>query len=173
MQLHCIGLWQYRDSLEENVAHVWNVLTKLMEHSLMAKSAKCALTCQKVNFFLFGSDKDGIHTKEYKTHAVRDWLQPDHSMDVRGILGFTSQHREFIKHYAQIAILLDTIGTLLNGTGGVGQGCGERRKVIHPPCTWDWECQHALDTLNMAHCDAALLGPAYPETKYRLHDDAS
>jgi len=85
-------------TLAEYIAHVWEVLTLLIEHGLKAKRAKCAWACQKVDFCSFDIDKDGIHAQEHKTHAVMDWPQSANSKNIRGFLGLTSYYRKFIEH---------------------------------------------------------------------------
>jgi len=39
------------------------------------------------------------------------WPQPENIKDVRGFLGLTSYYRNFIEHYADIAMPLYMIGT--------------------------------------------------------------
>jgi len=160
-------------TLAEHIVHVREVLALLPEHGLKAKRAKCAWACQKVDFCGFGIDKEGIHTQEHKTRAVMDLPQPENSKDVRGFLGLTSYYRKFIERYAHIAMPFYAIGTFPNGKGDVGWRRGEPRRVRHTPFVWDRECQHALDTLKKAHCNAPFLALPDPEAKYCLHVDAS
>jgi len=160
-------------TMAEHVILVREVLTLLMEHGLKAKCAKCAWACQKVDFWGFDIDKNGIYAQEHKTRAVMHWPQPENSKDVRGFLGLTSYYRIFIEHYADIAMPLYAIGTPLNGNGDVGRRHGEPSTVQSTLFAWDRECQHASDTHKRALCNAPVLALPDPEAKYWLHIEGS
>jgi hypothetical protein len=93
-------------SLEEHVQHVRCVLNVFLKNRLRVKRSKCEWAQERVEFCGFTISGDGIHTQEHKTAAVRDWPQPQNEKEVRGFLGLTSYNRNFIQHYAHMALPL-------------------------------------------------------------------
>lgn len=118
-------------------------------------------------------DTNSIHAQEHKTHFVKDWPQPENSKDIRGFQGLTSHCRPFIEHNVHSAMPLNAIGTPPKGHRDMARQCGALRRVRHTPFTWDSECQHAVDTLRKALCDAPVHAAPDPEDTYCLHVNAS
>jgi hypothetical protein len=54
----------YSHTQAEHIVHVSEVLTSLTEHGFEAKRAIGAWASQKVDFYGFDIDKDGIHTQK-------------------------------------------------------------------------------------------------------------
>jgi len=127
-------------TLAEHIVHVREELTLLTEHGCKAKRAKCSWACQKVDFCSFDIDKDGIHAQEHQTHAVMDWPHSENIKDIRGFLGLTTYIREFVEHYAHIAMPLYAIGTLPKGQRDLGPWRGQPRRVMGTTFAWDREC---------------------------------
>jgi hypothetical protein len=61
--------------LVENILHVKEMITLLMEHGSDAKCAQFTRAYQTVGFCSFEIERDSIHTKERKIHMVMDWPQ--------------------------------------------------------------------------------------------------
>jgi len=116
-------------SQAKHAIHIPDVHTLLMSHGLRTKCVICAWACQKVNFCSFDIDKDSIHAKEYMTHVVLDWHQPQTGKNARYLLGLTRYYWNFIEYNTHIPMLLYTIPTSPNMAGDIGNGRGDQREV--------------------------------------------
>src|SRR5277367_3073030 len=82
---------------------VHRVLTKLREHNLYLKPAKCHFKKTRMEFLGVILEKGTVQMDPAKTKGVADWEIPKNVTDVRAFLGFTGFYRYFIPGYAGIA----------------------------------------------------------------------
>src|SRR5277367_5233698 len=82
---------------------VHRVLTKLKEHDLFLKPAKCHFEQTRIEFLGVVLTKGTVQMDPIKTKGIADWPQPRNVTDVRAFLGFTGFYRYFIPGYANIA----------------------------------------------------------------------
>jgi len=92
---------------------------------------------------------------------------------ITGFLGLTSNYRQYIEHYTDIAMLWNMSGNTPKVEGNIGWRCGAPRRVRSSPSTCNKQCQHAFGTLKMALGNARLFAPPDPQAKYCAHIDGS
>ena len=93
----------YSASVEEHVEHLRRVLEVLRAERLFAKSSKCELLRNSIEFLGQQISSDGMAPTEAKLKAVRDWSRPQDIRGVRSFLGFANYYRRFVKNFAEKA----------------------------------------------------------------------
>ncbi|KAL2886811.1 retrovirus polyprotein [Ceratocystis lukuohia] len=90
-------------SLEDHRQKVRSVLQKLQQAGLRLDLDKCEFEVQKVKYLgVIITAGKGVEMDPEKVAAIQDWQQPTTAKGVRGFLGFTNYHRDFIKDYAEL-----------------------------------------------------------------------
>ena len=154
----------FSDTIEEHIARLDRVFTRLREHGLKLKPSKCHLLVERVRYLGHIVSKEGIATDPEKSDAVEGWPVPKTVKDVRSFLGFTGYYRRFIPRYASIARpLFELLG-------------GKRKPGKHAPAgpfKWTGDCQEAFENLKRTLTSAPVL--AYPDFSkaFILQTDAS
>ena len=153
----------FSSTLEEHLASLERVFSRLRQHGLKLKPSKCNILQKEVKYLGHIVSEEGVATDPEKTEAVRDWPIPKTKKEVRRFLGFTGYYRRFIKDYAKIAKPL---------FGLIGGKKGTARKPS-PPFIWDQECQKAFEHLRRLMMSTPVL--AYPDftQPFILQTDAS
>ena len=150
-------------TIEEHLARLNRVFSRLREHGLKLKPSKCSILQEEVKYLGHVVSERGVATDPEKTAAVHDWPVPKTKRDVRSFLGFTGYYRRFIKDYAKIAHpLFALVGDKVRS--------GKRTAVAD---AWTPKCQVAFDTLKDAMVSPPVL--AYPDfgLPFILQTDAS
>jgi len=88
---------------------VVEVLKRLEENNLYVKPEKCLWKVNKVNFLGVVMGQGKIEMEEEKVEGVLNWPIPKMVRDVRKFLGLTNYYRQFIKNFATLAKLLNTL----------------------------------------------------------------
>ncbi len=146
----------YSASMEEHVDHLKQVLQRLREHHLYAKSSKCEFVKKELEFVGYNISAEGLKPTPTKVKAVQEWPEPNSVKDIRSFLGFCNFYRRFIKGYAGIAAPLTELTKLGAWNGKLPE-----------------EAQQAFQALK-SHMTSApvLLNPDFTKP-FVLHTDAS
>jgi len=82
--------------------HVRTILTKLIEHMLVAKKFNCEGYKQKTYFLGHLVGKDIVETDPEKIKTFTYWPQPETIKHMQSFLGFCNHYRNFIKDFSEI-----------------------------------------------------------------------
>ena len=145
----------FSDTLEEHVAHVKRVLSRLREYGLTCKLSKCEFHVTSVSFLGFIISPDGISMEPDRVVAIAEWPIPTSVQDVQIFLGFANFYRRFIEGYSRIT---SSISTLLR-----------KNQQFH----WSSQAQEAFEELKRRFTSAPILRHFDPDLPIRLHTDAS
>jgi len=134
---------------------VVEVLKRLEENNLYVKPEKCLWKVNKVNFLGVVMGQGKIEMEEEKVEGVLNWPIPKMVRDVRKFLGLTNYYRQFIKNFATLAKLLNTL----------------TRKDEK----WKWEedQQKAFEQLKGIFTTRPLLVASNLDKEFRVEADAS
>src|SRR5579864_5113099 len=80
----------FSDTLEEHVAHVKQVLSRLREYGLTCKLSKCEFHVTSVSFLGFIISPEGISMEPDRVSAITEWPIPTSVQDVQIFLGFAN-----------------------------------------------------------------------------------
>jgi len=140
----------HRRYLEEQILHLWDVLTLLTGHRLKDKHVKCYWDWQRMNYCSFDSEKDGMYTQESKTCVVMDWPQPENCKTSGGFQGFSTYDREFINTTCTLQFCCTQMAPItevneMSGSNLVNQEWSGRlhlpgtqnASILSTPLTWD------------------------------------
>jgi hypothetical protein len=91
------------DDIQTHERVVKQVLKRLEEHDLFAKSEKCTFGVKEVEFLGMIVSREGIKMDDSKVKAIREWPTPKTVRGVRSFLGLANFYCRFIEGYAQVA----------------------------------------------------------------------
>ena len=133
----------FSNSLEDHLAHLVLVFTRLREANLKLKPSKCKFAAQKVLYLGHYITPEEIHVDPSKTEAVHSFPTPKSEKGVRSFLGLCSFYRKFVKNFATIAVPL--------------------HKLLLKDASFDWtsDCENAFQLLKTSLIEAPLL--RYPD----------
>jgi hypothetical protein len=94
---------------EEHVAKLKCILQRLREAGLKLTPEKCNFFQQELTFLGHVVSNEGIKTDPEKIRAIHDWGKPATVEDMRGFLGFANYYRRFVKEYASLTCVLETL----------------------------------------------------------------
>ena len=160
----------FSTTFEEHLERLDAVFSRLKEHNLKLKGAKCEFLKSHVTYLGHVVSENGIETDPEKTEAIRTWSVPKTVKDVRAFLGFTGYYRRFIKDYARIARPLND---LLVGHCTNRKSKTAKSKKKRTPFTWTEKQQEAYDTLRDKLMNPPVLAYADYLLPFKLHTDAS
>jgi hypothetical protein len=131
------------------------VLQKLRNNDLYLKPEKCSFAKQEVDFLGMIVSQGHIAMDPVKLKGITDWPAPKTVKEVRSFLGFGNFYRKFIKHYSDIASLLNAL----------------LRK--NQKFQWTEECQKAFDDLKRMFTEGPVLRMPEPIRAFQIEADAS
>jgi len=94
---------------EEYDEIVEEVLRRLEENNLYVKLEKYTWKVRKIGFLGVVIGPNGIEIEREKVNGVLSWLEPKNVKDVRKFLGLANYYQRFIKDFAQVARLINTL----------------------------------------------------------------
>jgi len=94
---------------EEYDEIVEEVLRRLEENNLYVKLKKYTWKVRKIGFLGVVIGPNGIEIEREKVNGVLSWLEPKNVKDVRKFLGLANYYQRFIKDFAQVARLINTL----------------------------------------------------------------
>jgi hypothetical protein len=143
------------DDIQEHERLVKEVLKRLEEHDLFAKSEKCTFGVKEVDFLGMIVFREGIKMDDAKVKAIREWPTPKTVRGVRSFLGLANFYRRFIEGYAQVARLVNDL------------------TKKNTPFAWKEAQQTVFDTLKNHFTTAPILAYLDNDRIFRLETDAS
>jgi hypothetical protein len=145
----------YSRTLEEHIAHVKKVLTRLREYGLTCKLSKCEFHATSTSFLGFIISPDGISMEPDRVAAITEWPIPTSVHDIQIFLGFANFYRRFIHGYSRVTAPMTSL----------------LRK--NQRFEWSSLAQEAFDELKRRFTTAPVLRHFDPDLSIRLHTDAS
>lgn len=142
-------------TVREGLERLEHVLQRLQMANLKLKPSKCSLFQTEVIFLGHIVSESGIATNPEKISAVKNWVTPTNSKEVKSFLGLCSYYRRFVKDFAKIARPLHKVSEK------------------HAKFQWTPECQQSFETLKEALVSSSILGYPIPGIKFVLDTDAS
>lgn len=169
---HCQSLLLYLDvvvfssSVDEHLARLGAVLSRLQQEGLKVKLNKCAFFREEVKYLGHVISKDGVATDPDKISAVTDWATPTSVSELRSFLGFASYYRRFVEGFAKLAAPLHRLVAEVQRTQG-----RHRQQVLGDCCTE--ECEQSHQDLKAKLVSAPVLAYANFSLPFILEIDAS
>ena len=99
----------FSHSLEDHLKHLQAVLGCIKEAGLKLQPGKCKFIREEVEYLGYIVTPEGLKTNIRLVAAVRDFLLPQDTYQVRRFLGLTSYYRRFISSFSKIAHPLHTL----------------------------------------------------------------
>ena len=129
----------YSDTLEEHRRHIREVLLRLRNNKLYARSDKCSFHEDTIEYLGFILLPNGLSMDPGKVSAILEWPEPCKVKDIQSFLGFTNFYRRFISDYSKITVPLTCL--TCKGT------------------PWDFSdaCRNSFDALKKAFTTAPVL----------------
>jgi len=91
----------FSESWKDHLLHLDDILTRLKEVGLKAKSSKCTLAENYCSYLGHRVGDGKIEMEEAKLEALRNFNRPKTKKDIRAFLGLAGYYRRFIPHFAE------------------------------------------------------------------------
>jgi hypothetical protein len=140
---------------ELHVKHVREVLSRLRANKLFAKLEKSKFHARSVEFLGFIISENSVSMDPRKIQDIMNWPTPSTVQDVQSFLGLANFYRQFIPHFADIAMPLTEL----------------TKKDV--PFVWSPLCDDAMAKLRHTLSSEPVLITPDPSLGYTLHTDAS
>ena len=99
----------YSKNDEDHEKHVRQVLQRLREHQLYARSSKCTFFTDIVEYLGHIIGPDGIKPNPALVKAIIEFPQPRTFKELQSFLGLANYYRKFIKNYSNISLPLTDV----------------------------------------------------------------
>ena len=99
----------YNKSWKDHVQHVDKVLKLLEEKKLYAKTSKCFLGVQEVEYMGHIVSQEGVKVDPNRIKAIKEWKFPTTIKQLQGCLGLTGYYHKFVKNYGRIVAPITTL----------------------------------------------------------------
>ncbi|GBG68938.1 hypothetical protein CBR_g3637 [Chara braunii] len=93
----------YSRSLDEHVEHLRTILERLRHAKYKANRDKCEFAQQELEYLGHYVTPQGIRPLADKIEALRVWVEPTNTTDVRSFMGLAGYYQRFITGYSRIA----------------------------------------------------------------------
>lgn len=142
----------FSPTVEEHIARLDRVLTRLADFGLKVKGAKCDLFCTQVKYLGHVVGPGGVAVDNDKIQRIKDWPVPQTAAHLRSFLGLAGYYRRFVRSFSKMAAPLHAlVPSLVKGSG----------KFKKHTFVWSKEAQAAFDDLKGALTQAPVL--SYPD----------
>jgi transposase InsO family protein len=145
----------YSHTLDDHMAHLQKVFTKLKDANLKLKLSKCDFGVSKVGYLGHEISAQGVKPDPAKVQSIRQIAVPTTVKQVCSFLGLVGFYHQFIKNFAEIAHPLTQL----------------TRKYCR--FRWNPDCQRAFETLKESLCQNVVLAHPDQSRPYTLYADAS
>ena len=105
----------YSDTLDEHLARLDTVFTRLKSYGLKLEIRKCSFFKKSVKYLGHVVSSEGVATDPDKISAVRDWALPQTLRELRAFIGFASYYRRYVPRFTQLAMPLHRVVTAAYG----------------------------------------------------------
>lgn len=157
----------FSSSVDQHLAQMEVVLSRLLREGLKAKLSKCAFFKRKVQYLGHVISSEGVSTDPGKIEAVSQWPQPNSVLGLRSFLGFASYYRRFVEGFARLAAPLHRLVAELAAPKRSKHGPKEFEQA------WSSECQSSFEELRCRLTTAPVLAYADFSLPFILEVDAS
>ena len=144
----------YSPDLQSHVSHLESVLSTLADREFLLKHSKCSFAQRQLSYLGHIISSQGVAPDPDKVAAMLEWPQPTCPTTLRGFLGLTGFYRKFVKGYAAIAALLNSL-------------------LRKDSFIWSPEAQHAFHQLQQAMTQTPVLANPNFLLPFTLEIDAS
>lgn len=93
----------YSKDVESHVQHLQMVLQVLSEHGLLANKKKCSFGQEKLEYLGHTVSRQGNSADPNKIKDMLEWPTPRDVKGLRGFLGLTGYHKNFVRNYGKMA----------------------------------------------------------------------
>jgi hypothetical protein len=145
----------YSRGFDEHIAHLQQVMGRLLEVGVRLKLAKCHFACQQVTFLGHRVSANCLRPDPDKVKAMVHFPVPHDITSLRRFLGLTSYYRRLIQGFADLAYPLYYL--LKNDV----------------PWVWTEDCQAGFDSLREALVSDPVLALPDFYRPFKLTTDAS
>ena len=91
----------FSETLEEHVAHVKQVLSRLRDYRLTCNLKKCEFHTSSLSFLGFVISSEGVSMDLDRIVAITEWPVPQDVHEVQIFLSFANFYRRFINGYSR------------------------------------------------------------------------
>ena len=159
----------YSTTFSQHLQRLEMVLSRLQQHHLKLKMAKCHFFQREVKYLGHVISAEGVATDPEKTRAVVDWKRPATVTELRSFVGFASYYRRFVEGFAKHAAPLHTLVAELQGPNKKPRPKASVKLQGH----WSEECEQAFQTLKTKLTTTPVLRYADFKQPFILEVDAS
>ncbi|KAM4722837.1 uncharacterized protein WCC33_009009 [Rhinophrynus dorsalis] len=103
----------YSPTLDVHRTHVYQVLTRLRDHSLYAKLEKSIFEVPVIEFLGFTISPACVKMDQQKLSAVLNWPTPTNVKEVQQIVGFTNLYRRFIQDFSKVVAPITVLTSVM------------------------------------------------------------
>ena len=89
-------------SVQEHLGHLKKVLDRLDEAGLHLKPQKCIFMQQQVEYLGHTITPEGVRPNDKKIQAVKDFLRPKSSREMKSFLGLVNFYRRHLANFAAV-----------------------------------------------------------------------
>ncbi|MCJ8749885.1 hypothetical protein PDJAM_G00192760 [Pangasius djambal] len=157
----------FSSSVDQHLARMEVVLSRLLREGLKAKLSKCAFFKREVQYLGHVISSEGVSTDPSKIEAVSKWPWPTSVVGLRSFLGFASYYRRFVEGFARLAAPLHRLVAELATPRRSKYGSREFAEA------WSTECQSGFEELKGRLTTAPVLAYADFSLPFILEVDAS
>ncbi|KAL0152450.1 hypothetical protein M9458_052173, partial [Cirrhinus mrigala] len=118
----------FSSSVDQHLARLEVVLSRLQREGLKAKLSKCAFFKEEVHYLGHVISSEGVSTDPGKVEAVAQWPRPTNVSELRSFLGFASYYRRFVEGFAKLVAQLANPKPLKRSAREFAEACFEGLK---------------------------------------------
>ena len=138
----------FSSTLDDHVARLDKVFTRLKSNGLKLKGKKCSFLKKSVKYLGHKVSEEGIAVDNEKVEKIQSWPTPQNGREVSSFLGLGSYFRKFIPDFSKIAKPLHDVSA-------------KKNQVPRPNFVWGEAQECAFQAIKSALVQAPVL--AYPK----------